>query len=120
MTFHAVFPDPFNCHIFLLMTECEQCSGSATFWHGSECGSGSFGRQSCRVTCLLISVSGGDQGEFWEYKDDLSNTSLKFSSSTAVVFHSGVAFGIGLCEIMGTVFACLLAKKFNSKFDRMV
>jgi hypothetical protein len=61
-----------------------------------------------------------DQGEFWEYKDDLSITSIKFSSSTAVVFHLGVAFGIGLCEIMGTVFACLLAKKFNSKFDRMV
>jgi hypothetical protein len=30
----------------------------------------------------------------------------------------GVAFGIGLCEILGTVFACLVAKKFNSKFDR--
>lgn len=32
----------------------------------------------------------------------------------------GVAFGIGLCEILGAVFACILAKKFSSKFVRMV
>jgi hypothetical protein len=83
------------------------------------CEGGEIGQDVVPRRLSLISVYGGNllggnHCEFWEYNNDL------FSSSTAVIFHSGVAFGIGLCEIMGTVFACLLAKKFNSKFDRMV
>jgi hypothetical protein len=81
-----------------------------------------LGRQSCRVACLLMGIYGGDWSKFGNAKTTSLIQVLNFLrlQTTAVIFHSGVAFGIGLCEIMGTVFACLLAKKFNSKFDRMV
>jgi CD63 antigen len=96
-----------------LIQEELQCCGSANYTDWSLPNLGIVPDSCCKVVVKGCGINPdlkaiNQEGCFTIFQK-------KFVDNIGIV--GGVAFGIGLCEIMGTVFACLLAKKFNSKFD---